>query len=75
MGRAFKFINATKLNHTRDPSVQRLVKSHVKKGIPRHRGVQKSPKSRSTRGCKTTEYVENGEATTSLPLRLGTVCS
>ena len=37
--RTFEFINATNLEHTRDPEVQRLVKSHVKKGVPRHKAV------------------------------------
>ena len=42
--RAFEFINATGLDHARDPHIQRLVKSHARKGIHRHKDLSKTSK-------------------------------
>lgn len=45
--KSFEFINATQPGHTQNPDVQRLVKSHVKKGVRRGRTVRSASQATS----------------------------
>ena len=78
--RAFEFINATRFDHARDPHVQRLVKSHVRKGISRHRDPRKASKAKTIIGSDSNgppTYVQekSEEATGLVPLNWRTICS
>ena len=78
--RAFEFINATRFDHARDPHVQRLVKSHVRKGISRHRDLRVTSKAKTITGSDSKgrpTYVQEKleEATGLVSLNWGTICS
>ena len=75
--RVFEFINLTARPPTNDPDIQRLVKSHVKRGILRGRNASKTPEgkttTRSDSGKASGGKQESvGEATTP---KLGPVCA
>ena len=78
--RVFEFINATRFDHARDPHVQRVVKSHVRKGISRHRDARKTSKAKTIIGADSkgpSTYAQENleEATGIVQLNWGTVCS
>ena len=78
--RAFEFINATRFDHARDPHVQRLVKSHVRKGISHRRDSRKTSKAKTiigsdSKGPPTYVREKLEEVTRLIPPSWGTICS